>query len=319
LDNSIKTSILKLLPYRDYRISKRFRKSIIKDVSFGNHLISQIIETGEPSLIGRVGVTELQVMRCEIDSSTTQIKKVLPSIIFSKIISKKRKQELLNYTGVYPITREVVNEFFYQHFMAIRDSDLLGVWGETYTSAEAELVDIKNTLVLSQVATCPWVDLDSNTFGNWAQSLSGKKVLIISPFVEEFKTQMNLVDKIFGNVVFPKANFVFCKPPLTQGGLNDGKNWITHLNDTKQVMSKIDFDVALVSAGSYALPLAAYAKEMGKIGINCGGELQLFFGVLGKRWDQGGRHSKYLNEYWIRPFEESKPANWQSIEDGCYW
>jgi len=319
MDNYLKTNILKILPYRDFRISRNFRKNIIKNISYGNQLISRIIETGEPCLIGRIGVTELQVMRCETDAISTRTKKILPSVMYSKLTRKKRLRQLLNNAGVYPITSEVISEFIYQHERAILNSDVLGVWGEAYTSIEAGLVDKKNTLFLDQVATCPWVELDKNIFGSWAQALNGKKVLVISPFVKEFKSQIHLVDRIFENTNFPKAKFVFCKSPITQGGLSDGKNWITHLNDTKKTISKIDFDVALISAGSYALPLAAYAKEMGKIGINCGGELQLFFGVIGKRWNQKGRHDKFLNEFWIRPLEENKPLNWESIENGCYW
>jgi len=145
------------------------------------------------------------------------------------------------------------------------------------------------------------------------------KVLVISPFVEEFENQLKVINKIFIGIRFPKAHFIFCKSPLTQGGLNDGKNWMEHLKTMKDKISKLEFDVALISAGSYALPLAAHAKKMGKIGINCGGELQLFFGVIGGRWDKTGRHNKYKNEYWIRPFYSSRPENWNTIEKGCYW
>ena len=84
-------------------------------------------------------------------------------------------------------------------------------------------------------------------------------------------------------------------------------------------MEQSDFDVALISAGAYALPLAHHAKKLGKIGITCGGELQLFFGVVGKRWEHMEKVTKYRNEFWVRPSEDERPANWREIEDGCYW
>jgi hypothetical protein len=84
-------------------------------------------------------------------------------------------------------------------------------------------------------------------------------------------------------------------------------------------MESFEFDVVLISAGAYALPLAHHAKKMGKIGITCGGELQLFFGVIGKRWENMEKVTKYQNEYWIRPSESERPANWREIENGCYW
>jgi hypothetical protein len=81
---------------------------------------------------------------------------------------------------------------------------------------------------------------------------------------------------------------------------------------------KTNFDVLLVSAGSYSFPLAHFAKKIGKIGIHCGGGLQLFFGIMGKRWEK----SLYLNSLevsWVRPNENEKPTGANLIEGGCYW
>ena len=87
----------------------------------------------------------------------------------------------------------------------------------------------------------------------------------------------------------------------------------------KKEMEAFEFDVALISAGAYALPLAYHAKKLGKVGITCGGELQLFFGVIGRRWESMEKVVKYRNKYWVRPSKSEQPANWRDIEDGCYW
>ena len=84
-------------------------------------------------------------------------------------------------------------------------------------------------------------------------------------------------------------------------------------------MSLLDFDIALISAGAYSLPLANHAKKMGKVGIHAGGALQIFFGVTGQRYDNYSQVQRFLNTEWKRPFVHERPANWQEIEDGCYW
>jgi hypothetical protein len=52
------------------------------------------------------------------------------------------------------------------------------------------------------------------------------------------------------------------------------KSWFELLNEIKTKMDQTDFDIALVSAGSYSYPLAHHAKKLVKIGIHAGGGLQ---------------------------------------------
>jgi hypothetical protein len=54
---------------------------------------------------------------------------------------------------------------------------------------------------------------------------------------------------------------------------------------------------------------------MGKSAIHLGGEMQLLFGIKGKRWE----NSNIYNSAWTRPDPEDTPINANSIEDGCYW
>jgi len=43
----------------------------------------------------------------------------------------------------------------------------------------------------------------------------------------------------------------------------------------KNEISEIDFDVAIIGAGAYGLPLASYIKEMGRQAIHMGGSTQM--------------------------------------------
>jgi hypothetical protein len=88
-------------------------------------------------------------------------------------------------------------------------------------------------------------------------------------------------------------------------------------------ISKIKFDVALIAAGAYGLPLASKIKESGKVAIHIGGVLQLFFGIRGGRFDAVSSQYDYLSLYhteaWVRPAPEETP-NWnRQVEGGAYW
>jgi hypothetical protein len=60
---------------------------------------------------------------------------------------------------------------------------------------------------------------------------------------------------------------------------------------------------------------------MDKSSIQVSGVLQMYFGILGKRWLQERKEvvNLFMNEYWTKPQETEKPLNWSKIEGGCYW
>jgi len=82
---------------------------------------------------------------------------------------------------------------------------------------------------------------------------------------------------------------------------------------------KIDFDVALIGAGSYSIPLASFVKGIGKKAIHLGGETQILFGIKGGRWDVREAERSFYNEHWVRPLSSEVPQNYQNVENGCYW
>jgi hypothetical protein len=56
----------------------------------------------------------------------------------------------------------------------------------------------------------------------------------------------------------------------------------------------------LIGAGLYSNLLCDFIKEQGKIAINCGSSIQLFFGLLGNRF-MYLEQQNVTNEYWKYP------------------
>jgi hypothetical protein len=93
------------------------------------------------------------------------------------------------------------------------------------------------------------------------------------------------------------------------------RDWFDGLEELKKAMTQQEFDVAIIGAGAWSLPLAAHAKRLGKIGLHLGGTLNLLFGIRGGRFDERGCY----NDHWIRPVDSERPGNFDLMENGAYW
>jgi len=85
-------------------------------------------------------------------------------------------------------------------------------------------------------------------------------------------------------------------------------------------IEKRDFDIALIGAGGLAIPIASHVKNMGKIGIDLGGHLQVLFGVLGKRYRNWKWDAWNSNEWCIDMPAKYRPKEADDVCDkGAYW
>ena len=301
----------------NYFAARRVQDLIIKSEAQPEELIAKRIVANKPLLFGRLGGLEASVIGIYLNLKNVKQNPIraIPALI----LRRRRFLQLINNAGVYPINKSIVEFFCEQHLSALQDTDLLSVWAKPFAWAESIALD-HNVVLVSGDYSFPWLESrDGISQLGWAHSFSGKKILVISPFTKSISVQINKMEKIFASIKIPNMYFELLQAPLTQGGLNDGKNYKIHLTEMKNQMMAKEFDIALISAGGYSLPLAHFAKKSGKIGIHAGGAMQIFFGITGRRYDSYSQVLKFINENWKRPYDFERPANWQSIEGGCYW
>lgn len=156
----------------------------------------------------------------------------------------------------------------------------------------------------------------------WTMALEGKKVLVISPFVETMKEQYPKIDKIYeGHKMLPEFELKTLKSVWFSGTDDDFENWFDALDYLYEEAMKIDFDIALLSCSTFGFDLACMFKRAGKQAIQYGGALQMLFGIKGARWDNYPPYSKFYNEYWVRaPKTEAPSKNFvNKLDNGCYW
>lgn len=279
--------------------------------------IIDLIQKNEPLLIGRLGGLEASCIGIYLDSMN--LLKSPVRFLQSKFFYNKFSRKLCNNAGVYPVNKDIFEYFCAEHIKSAELVDVFSVWGKPTAWVESIFLDDQKKII-STWGSFPWFESrDEVSPYGWGTALASKKVLVVSPFIDSIKVQVPNLKNIFSGIVTPEIDFKFLKAPMSQGGINDGKSYKVHLLKLKETMESFDFDIALVSAGAYSLPLAAHAKKLGKVGVHAGGVLQLFFGISGKRYENYPIIQKYLNSYWKRPFEHERPPNWRSIEDGCYW
>ena len=153
----------------------------------------------------------------------------------------------------------------------------------------------------------------------WTKKLLGKKVLIISSHIDSFQTQMK--NGFDANVFSSEQEFVWYRSYQTSAGNHVHSSWKETFDIMCNDISKLDFDIALLSCGGYGIPLCDYIKtSLKKSAIYIGGGLQLMFGVIGKRWENVDWLQSYLKQHnFIRPLDHEIPKNNQNVEGGCYW
>jgi hypothetical protein len=126
-----------------------------------------------------------------------------------------------------------------------------------------------------------------NIFGT---VLYRKTVLVISPFEASITKNSHNLNKVFKSFKYPEFKLKVYRTPITYDGLPmefyPHQNWFETVEQMKSDIETIPFDIALLSCGSYAMPLGCFiAENLNRKAIYVGGVLQLMFGIMGRRYE----------------------------------
>lgn len=275
-----------------------------------NLYIKQVIASDAPFFIGRIAGCELKVAYNHLNGDFLEL---ADDIV-----------ELENNAGIKITNKDSLDTYVQSLLQSYTRCTVIAEWEQT--GKVFAHTGIGQQLITERTQKIPKIDaraLEPYYFkDSWMPALKGKKLLIVHPFVKTFKKQIGNLNNVFpGLNWFDKCEFQFIQPPITLAGNHDGKDWQEHYElFLQQLKETADFDIALVAAGGYGMLIADYIyKEMGKSVIYVGGALQLFFGVIGKRWFENKDILKLVNDDWIRPDKDDKPSNFTKVEKGCYW
>jgi hypothetical protein len=147
--------------------------------------------------------------------------------------------------------------------------------------------------------------------------------VVVSPFEKSIRAQYQRREKVWAAKpdVLPEFDLRIVRCPQLAGLIDQPEypDWFVALEALKRQLAVAPFDVAIIGAGAWSVPLAVYAKSLGSFGIHLGGATQLLFGIMGARWESYPQIAALRNNAWTRPSDEERPKKFRLQENGSYW
>ena len=275
--------------------------------------IAAALERGNPCAIGKVGTCELLAE----EYLDRWIQLPWPA----NASWKRPARRLYSNAGVFPVRRDIYLRWASVYRSAVRQLDFVAQW-----QPEGSFLDAYEQAFLDRdlpgIARGDFYALEPGG-APWLQPMAKLRWLVITPFTETMRGQLPKLSllNIFTGVtpadlarVADTCRFLSC-PQLPYMVTPRHRDWFHGLEEMQASISQAEFDIAIVGAVAWSLPLVAHAKQMGKMAMHLGGTLNLLFGIKGGRFEHRGLY----NEHWIRPLESERPANFKLLENGAYW
>ena len=216
---------------------------------------------------------------------------------------------------MFPTDDDTLTRFCRLYIDCVHRTDLLALWD---VGAERQVIDGCTATRFTQLrALEPYYHNKP-----WSAALAGKRVLVVHPFKQTILQQYARREQLFpGTDILPEfASLRVVQAVQGLAGQNTGyPDWFAALDAMEQQMDAEPYDVAILGAGAYSLPLAVYAKETGHMAVQMSGATQLLFGIKGKRWDSHPVIGRLYNEAWVRPAATEQPQHKERVEGGSYW
>lgn len=271
-----------------------------------NHLLSQMIASGEPFMLARFGSTELNVLN----------KYICKTLGIIQQYPEDNRYAICNNAGFFPDDEDQIDRFAVLMLKSCAQLDIISLWNETHENyIIRKYAPQSQGTLLAAIRPCFY----DNT---WTRALADKRVVVVHPFSDSIRMQYQKRTLIYPNGALPEFDLRVVKAVQTIAGNRDPRfeSWFDALDYMENEVFSEPFDIAILGCGAYGFPLAARIKLRGKQAIHLGGTTQLMFGIKGARWDNNPEISRKLyNENWIYPLSEDTPPNIDRVEGGCYW
>lgn len=282
-----------------------------------NTWLGEKILSGEAFCAGRFGADELEIVQQWRRKNTRSligrfIEAFASGDPFYRVF---RSRARIKKRGLKPLTVANHKRFYDLMLESMEQIALLGSWvpGEAWFAAE-----------LGHVVTSPRVSFEPYRHEKpWTLSLQGKRVLVVHPFDESIREQYQQHrDRLFpNNNVLPDFELHTLVPPRAHfGEIRDAEHWFELFHGLVESVCSKEFDVAIIGAGPFGLPLAAEVKKAGRQAIHLAGATQILFGIRGTRWNRDAEVKALFNDFWVTPKpSETPPKKARKMSESSYW
>lgn len=294
---------------------------LVREIASASAHLAAELRTARPFLVSRFGNTEMKAVsnwwaierarRRSNPIRAVDIVRGLWPFWRPELLSDLRLQ-----AGVFPVDPRIAADFCQVYEDSVPSIDVIGIWG---VPGEAEVLDRRSP-------SARRFDIEAiqplKAERSWLLELEGARALVVHPFRDSILRQYERHDTVFrGRRVLPHfSNLDVVPAVMSFAGANPPfRDWFEALESMKEAIAAHHFDVAIIGAGAYGLPLGAFVKSLGKQAVHLGGSSQLLFGILGKRWESDPLLMPLINDDWGRPDDAEAPPKAAEVEEGCYW
>jgi hypothetical protein len=213
----------------------------------------------------------------------------------------------------------------------------LDIWKESLQGSE--LLVLQDSIDLIQ-AICPseqeafFQSLNLTTltyrnsfdYGRFSSLSKESNLLVVSPFAPIIDAQYASGNLAFVRPQFKPKSLRSMQFPYLFESTQFGNSLeaLAYLkNQLEQETEQELIDAVALSCGCYGAPLAAHAHQLGINAYYFGGDLQIYFGIMGGRWRASFEQQAWFEKqkpYWVMEIgSELIPTNHKHIENSCYW
>lgn len=229
-------------------------------------------------------------------------------------------------SGIFPSNSDFYLKYNSAYIQAVRDLDVFGMILEPVIGIEIMRFYALTTKIIYFKDLIPDRSIPANEENCYLHLFKNKQILLICPFADFLRqrAKKEIFEGVWSRINKPwfypdridALEFPYGFDRQTQKEYGNAFELLEFISSQLQ---KKSFDIALVAAGGLSVPIVSKVKQMGRIAISLGGDLQILFGVKGKRWrDRQKWKNNYFNEWWVDMPDRYKPENADFCE-GAYW
>ncbi|HET6498140.1 MAG TPA: hypothetical protein VFH17_03695, partial [Coriobacteriia bacterium] len=226
----------------------------------GNAVIRDAVASGRPFFVTRLSAIEL--------ATTVYWQRWRKRRTVRLPYLAHQKRLMGNLAGFFPTTGTSLDRFSEMLIEACTQADVMAI---SFHRDEHVIVN----------ACCPGARLvQIDAFHSmcyeepWSSQLAEKTVLVVPPFARSIESQYRERRRQLYRdpAVLPEFELKTLVPVQSSAGCaTTYASWFDALERTLEAISGQEFDVALVGAGAYGMPIGAFVKGMGRGAVHMGG------------------------------------------------
>lgn len=276
----------------------------------GNDLIARALAGRRPAAFGKIGDRECCALAAHL--GLRQFYK------YTWSAPAYAEADLHRQAGVFPPTAAAVRAFAALYLDRLGAFDGLAVWhsiGESRILARHAPQAVRFAIETLE----PYFHAEP-----WSAHLAGRRVLVVHPFADTIRTQYARRTELWPDHpgVLPEFELEVLRSPYGFAA-TAFPDWSAMLRALETQIAALHrrapLDAVLLGCGAAGVPLAAFAKKLGAVGIHTGGPTQLLFGIRGRRWDGLPQFRPFMNAAWTRATATETPVEAGTVDRGGYW